>query len=68
MARYAMVDAEGNVTNICEWDGESNWAPPDGITLVECDGHPEAERGGTYINGTFARMTDPEPVAEEPAL
>lgn len=69
MARYAMVDGEGTVTNICEWDGESEWSPPEGITLIQCEEEPNAERGGTYIDGVFTRhpdhITQPEPEAEE---
>ena len=67
MARYAMIDAEGNVTNICEWDGESEWSIQDGIALVECDDDPDAERGGTYSGGVFTRAQAPV-VVDEPSI
>lgn len=64
MARYAIVDADGNVENITEWDGESQWSPPSGMTAVLCENEPDAERGGTYINGVFTRAVRPVLVAE----
>jgi len=33
--RYALVDADGLVSNIVEWDGEAPWSPPEGLTAVE---------------------------------
>lgn len=30
--RYAII-RNGLVENVCEWDGESTWAPPDGTTV-----------------------------------
>lgn len=66
MARYAMVDADGTVTNICEWDGESAWSPPAGITLVQCDEHVDAERGGKFQNNAFTRSAAPEAVEVAP--
>ena len=64
MPKYAIVDSENNVTNICEWDNESEWSPPEGTTLIQCDEEPDAERGGTYIDGVFARTAVESPVAE----
>lgn len=66
MARYAMVNSDGNVTNICQWDGVSEWSAPDGIILVECDDEPDAERGGTYIDGVFTRAQ--VPVVDDPSI
>lgn len=64
MPNYAMVDTDGNVTNICEWDGSPGWDAPEGITLVECDDQENAERGGTYIDGVFSRSVAPVEVAD----
>ena len=64
MPKYAIVDSENNVTNICEWDGESEWSPPEGTTAILCEDKPDAERGGTYIDGVFSRAVVEFPVAE----
>jgi hypothetical protein len=50
---YADVLA-GVVTNIIMWDGVAIYTPPDGGTLVPCDGNPAAQVGGTYAGGVFA--------------
>lgn len=63
MPRYAIVDSENNVTNIVDWDGVTEWAPPAGTTLVAVTDDSEAERGGTYSNGQFHRAAAPVPIA-----
>ena len=63
MSRYAIVDTEGNVINIAEWDGVSKWSPPENTTLVPAEDEADAERGGTYSNGQFHRAVAPVPVA-----
>ncbi len=69
MNNYAVVDSNGNVINTCVWDGVSLWSPPEGTTAVLCDDEPNAEIGGTYINGVFARAVVEVPVAEpDPSL
>jgi hypothetical protein len=71
MSRYAMVDSEGLVTNICEWDGVSEWENPEGITLIKCDDFDPAEPNGTYIDGKFkpapvvSTETPQQPIAEQ---
>lgn len=32
--RYVIVDDAHKVVNVVEWDGESEWAPPEGHTIV----------------------------------
>ena len=66
MARYAMVNSEGVVENICEWDGDTIiWQPPEGITMVEIeDEFVTAEPGGTYKDGAFS-FSKRESVSEE---
>lgn len=33
--RWAMVDGNGIVVNVCNWDGDLfTWQPPEGITMV----------------------------------
>lgn len=57
---YAIVDSTGLVTNIIEWDGASDWAPPDGQQAV-----PLTNNGGIswhYTNGEFTPPFDAETV------
>ncbi|MGE5501867.1 MAG: hypothetical protein ACM3W4_08065 [Ignavibacteriales bacterium] len=35
--RYALVDGDGLVVNVVEWDGVSDWSPPEGLTCMEAD-------------------------------
>lgn len=37
MARYAVVD-QGEVTNVVEWDGETEWKPESGRSIA-CPDH-----------------------------
>ena len=55
MGRYAVVDNEGNILNVAEWDGETSWAPVEG-DAVELN---EAEIGGTYIDNVYTPPTPP---------
>lgn len=56
--RYAIVDQNGNVINVCNWDGQSYWLPPDGCVAIESD---IAQIGGTYVNGAFSSPPQPQP-------
>lgn len=39
--RWALVDADGLVTGVIVWDGETEYTPADGLTLVNVpDGQP----------------------------
>ncbi len=63
MARYALIDAQGNVTNAMEWGGDTEeWLPPKGHTAVLSE---FATRGWTYDarSATFS-----EPVASPKRL
>jgi len=35
--RYAIVNKDGIVINICEWDGITQWSPPTGCIAVQHD-------------------------------
>ena len=62
--KYAHIE-NGIVTNISNWDGETEYNPGEGITLIQAD--ENAWIGGEY-NGSFvARPPAPayEPTAEE---
>jgi hypothetical protein len=57
MDRYAIINEDGVVTNICNWDGVTPWSPPEGSIAIKSN---EAEINDTYKDGVF---THPEPVA-----
>lgn len=54
MSRYAVVDNQGNVTNVVVVDQGSDWSEPDGRSIIASD---EASKGGTLIDGVY---TPPE--------
>ncbi|MDG6918989.1 MAG: hypothetical protein JRN62_06085 [Nitrososphaerota archaeon] len=37
MARYVLAGPDGVVVNVVEWDGTSDWSPPDNLTIVQSD-------------------------------
>ncbi|QNB11553.1 hypothetical protein G5S35_08150 [Paraburkholderia tropica] len=51
VARYAIIDANGNVINAVLWDGSEDWQPPDGTQAVQSD---QASVGWTYAGGAFS--------------
>jgi hypothetical protein len=56
--KYAHIE-NGIVTNISNWDGETEYNPGEGITLIQAD--ENAYIGGEY-NGSFvARPVEPTP-------
>ena len=60
--KYIILDADGLITNVIEWDGESEWSPPEGCTAIESeDGSP----GDSYIDGAVIPAPVPVP---EPAV
>lgn len=55
---YAIVSPAGNVLNLIDWDGVSPYnAAPN--TLVLAVGQPNAQIGGTYLNGVFTAPAAP---------
>lgn len=58
---YAVIDGEGNVINTVLWDGENEWNPPDGTTVIKVD-DSGAGIGWTYKDGVFT----PPPIPEVP--
>ncbi|MGC0153078.1 hypothetical protein ACPRNU_11505 [Chromobacterium vaccinii] len=60
MAKYALVDGNGIVSNMVEWDGLSEWRPNDGLQVVQSD---EAGVGWMYEGGVFS-----PPVVQEVQL
>ncbi len=53
MAAYAVIDENGIVVNAIEWDGESEWTPPDGTIAVKF-GDSGAGVGWKYVDGVFS--------------
>ncbi len=53
--RYAVV-RDGVVENVVLWDGESDWAPPEGSILVET---AAAGPGDTYDGAKFRKSVAP---------
>lgn len=50
--RYAIVDKDGNVTNVTLWDGVTPWQPGEGLEAVK-DKANKAEIGGKWSGKKF---------------
>jgi hypothetical protein len=63
MARYAIIDNDGRITNCVVWDGRTKWAPPEGHTAVNVDNLDHVGPGSTTPdNGkTFKRAPKGKP-------
>ncbi len=61
MARYAVIDQTGLVTNVIEWDGGPDWAPPVDHTAILTN---EAGPGWTHDGSVFTRPATPSRVGE----
>ena len=64
--RYIIIDADGLITNAIEWDGVTEWAPPEGSTAVQVD--EDGIIGGTCIDGVYAPPPTPVPVPVAPTF
>jgi hypothetical protein len=58
MAQYALVDSNGIIQNIVEWDGAAAYTPPNGLTAVltsTISSNPAvpAAIGNTWLNNTY---------------
>ena len=59
IARYAVLNAEGDVINVILADDQgTDWAPPAGHSVLVSE---EASVGGTLINGVYTPPADPTP-------
>lgn len=63
-AVWAVV-RDGVVENTVVWDGESEWSPPSGTTLVSLADHPHVGIGWDWDGQTFV---DNRPVVDEVML
>lgn len=67
MSRYAVV-CDGEVTNVCMWDGKSAWDPGEGCTVHKLPDDSPAGVGWTRAgNGRFVAPKD-EPAPEPQAV
>jgi hypothetical protein len=68
MARYAVInDATKVVSNVIEWDGNTDWNPPSGYAVIAS---ATAGKGDTYENRVFitpSASTDLSPRDQEQA-
>jgi len=55
MARYIVIDAEGLIVNAVEWDGVSDWSPPEASTAVANDDY---NIGGTLIDSVYTAPSE----------
>lgn len=52
--RYAIVDEDGLVINVVEWDGnDDEWNPPEDHIAVSCTGIAGVGPGATFNGTTF---------------
>jgi hypothetical protein len=64
-AHWAVI-ADGVVSDVVVWDGESDWTPPEGTTLESLADWPEVGIGWTYNpKATVNRFVDNRPKPEE---
>ena len=61
--RYALVNADGLVANAIVWDGQTDYTPADGLTVVAIHDGVRAGPGWTY-DGTNWIAPPPEPDIE----
>lgn len=64
MKRHAIIDGDGIVRNMILWDGAAEWAPPQGMSVIEAEG-VLCDMGWKWENGVFT-APPPEPPAQEP--
>lgn len=50
--RYAIVDKDGNITNVSLWDGKTPWQPGEGLKAIK-DENNEAQIGGKWDGKVF---------------
>ncbi|OXI67380.1 hypothetical protein CFB81_22220 [Burkholderia sp. AU28863] len=53
VSNYAVVE-NGLVTNLVAWDGETEWTPPEGSTVVQVETGAFVSIGYTYDGKAFA--------------
>lgn len=61
--QYAIINSEGEVINLVEWDGEAEWGPGEGLKAVKAE--ENAIIGSTYKDGNFTLPPVPEVPVED---
>ncbi|EPK5084884.1 tail fiber assembly protein [Escherichia coli] len=61
---YAVIKSDGKIINVVLWDGEADWSPPDGSTVIKIN-DSGAGIGWTYKDGVFTPPPIPEVPKEE---
>ena|ERR1035437_8021261 len=56
--RYAIVDENGLIVNCVEWDGVSDWSPPEGCEAIQSD---EGSIGDSILEGVLIQPDPPKP-------
>ncbi|QJC78905.1 tail fiber assembly protein [Pseudomonas umsongensis] len=58
MDRYALIELSTElVVNVAIWDGETEWAPEEGVIAIQSD---SAQIGHSYVKGEFIAPPAPE--------
>ncbi|WP_312624965.1 tail fiber assembly protein [Scandinavium sp.] len=60
MSIFAVIDPSGVIINTVLWDGETEWQPPEGVSVVLCENESDCIIGGTYDGRTFYPPTPSE--------
>jgi len=50
--RYALINNQNIIDNIISWDGETEWTPPENMTVINVDG-VDCGIGWTYDGTVF---------------
>ena len=60
--KYALIETDGTVSNTVLWDGETEWEPPAGVTVVEVPDGQSCGPSWTYdgTNWTAPPVEDEE--------
>lgn len=64
MKNFAIVEA-GVVTNVILWNGEAEWSPEEGQTVIEVKAGVEAGIGYSIVDGEFVAPATVTPSKEE---
>lgn len=51
--KYGMIDQTGLVVGVTVWDGETEWQPPEGLTVVKVPDGQRCGSGWTFDGSTW---------------